>query len=169
MLPDLNQLSAGAESRGSWHWLEAVPLLIAALYYLLSPFFVGITTKGLCDYLDGVDEEWSGDLDAIPPHRSSEALGGVLEWVMDAPQLVPSVLLPLLAVMFVIDSREVVAVVLAVTCLLLSVAALWIYRVSPLQYRAIRLRKYKLVSQYTLVSMVGLLFNLAAAVLVVAN
>ena len=46
-------------------FLESVPLILAAVYYLLAPFFTGLVHRGLIDYLEKVDSEWRGSKCAV--------------------------------------------------------------------------------------------------------
>src|SRR6516164_7597444 len=137
--------------------LQATPLMVAALYYLLSPFFIGRACKGLSDYLKGISSTLTGPTPNVPLHLTPDAVAATCEWVIDAPQLIPTLLLPLAAAVFTLQSQDVPAIVLAFASVVICAATLWIYSVSPLQYRARKLWKY------TIVAVAGVILNAAAA------
>lgn len=138
--------------------LDAIPLMLAALYYLFAPFFLSLTCRGLTDYLKNVSKEWQGMHD-VPPHLTPESIAATCEWVADAPQVIPTLLLPLAAAVFAIQSQDIPAVVLAFASVVICVATLWIYSTSPLKYRSYKFVKGK----YTIVAVVGVALNAAAA------
>ena len=140
--------------------LEAAPLMIAALYYLCSPFFSKHVGKRLNDYLLLVDGEWTGPTNGTPPHRTSQSIGATLDWVTDAPQMVPVLLLPLTASVFAFQGTAA-AIILGFASVLICVLTLWIYFCPPLKYRSLRLIGHR----YTVVSMLGMLLNGGAAAL----
>lgn len=139
--------------------IGAFPVILAALYYALSPFFTELTRKGYTEYLDKVDAEWHGNGAPLPPHRTSEALGANIDWIIDAPQMVPSLLLPLATAIFALSDNDLSAVILSTAAILICVATLWIYSQSPIRYRSFRIVGHR----YTVVSALGIVLNLAAA------
>ena len=142
--------------------LEAVPLLLATAYYAFAPFFSGLASKGLIEYLEKENKEWKGSLDEIPPHLTPGAIAANIDWVIDAPQLVPTLLLPLTAAVFAFKSSDVPTIILAFSSIVITVAALWIYNVSPLKYRSYKIIK----NRYTVVAATGAILNGTAAILV---
>jgi hypothetical protein len=147
------------------HLLEAIPLLLAAFYYLLSPFFSDLVKRGFISYLDKVDSEWHGPDSQMPPHRTSEVLGQNIDWVIDAPQMVPGLLLPLAAAIFALQSNDLSAVVLSFAAVGICAAVLWIYSRSPVQYRSMRFVWHR----YTLVASLGVVLNVAAAIVLMVQ
>lgn len=149
-------------SRSS-HVLASIPLIIAGLYYLLSPFFIRLVRKGLTDYLDKVDQEWQGPKDEIPPHRTSEAIAANIDWVIDAPQMVPALLLPLTAAVFALQNNNTAAIVLSFSVVVICTATLWIYSCSPVEYRSMRLLGYR----YTIIALVSIVLNGVSAAVII--
>ena len=143
--------------------LDAMPLILAAIYYLLAPFFVGLARRGFIDSLTKADMEWKGPDNELPPHRTSEYLSTNIDWIIDAPQMVPSLLLPLAAVLFAFRNSFASAVILALSALGICVATLWIYFRSPLEYRSIGFLGHR----YTLVTASGVILNTGAAILLI--
>jgi hypothetical protein len=139
--------------------LEATPWLLAAFYYLFAPFFIEQARKRLIDYLDKVNEEWQGPKGSIPPHLTSKAIGATTDWVIDAPQLVPTLLLPLAGAVFSIHNNSIAGVILTFGTLVICTLTLWMYTRSPIEYQARRFIWHK----YTLLSILGLVLNLAVA------
>jgi hypothetical protein len=143
--------------------IGAFPAILAALYYGLSPFFNELTRKGYIEYLDKIDAEWHGSTASLPPHRTSEALAANIDWIIDAPQTVPSLLLPLATALFALSNKNLSAIVLSAAVILICVATLWIYSQSPLRYRSLRLLGHR----YTAVSAFGIVLNLGVAVMLI--
>lgn len=145
--------------------LEAMPLILAAVYYLLTPFFVEQVRRGFGASLAQADAEWKGPDQPLPPHRTTEYLGTNIDWIVDAPQLVPCLLLPLAAVLFSFRDSAATAVILSLSVVGICAAALWIYTRSPLAYRSLGV----VGGRYTPVTAAGLVLNLGAAILLVAR
>jgi hypothetical protein len=144
--------------------IAAFPVILAALYYALSPFFTELTRKGYTEYLDKVDAEWRGNSVPLPPHRTSQALGTNIDWIIDAPQMVPCLLLPLATAIFALNDNGLAAVILSAATILICVATLWIYSQSPIRYRSFRIIGHR----YTVVSAFGIVLNLTAAAMLLA-
>lgn len=142
--------------------LEVVPLAIAAFYYLLSPFFNGLVRDGFVNYLEKTDDEWQGPITGLPPHRTTEALSANIDWVIDAPQMIPGLLLPLTAGIFALADQDAAAAILAFATVLICAATLWIYTRSPVEYRSLRLIGHR----YTVVSVLGVILNAVTAMLI---
>lgn len=157
--------STNASVSHSSRLLEAVPLLLATAYYLSEPFFTSLAAKGLIEYLDKGNREWQGSLDELPPHLSPKAIAANVDWIIDAPQLVPTLLLPLTAVVLAFTDNDVPTVILAFSSIVIPIAALWIYNISPLKYRSYKIVKNK----YTVVAATGVLLNGVAAGFVLAR
>jgi hypothetical protein len=147
------------------HLLEAIPLLLAAFYYLLFPFFSDLVKQGFINYLDKVDSEWRGPDSPVPLHRTSEALGQNIDWVIDAPQMVPGLLLPLAGAIFALQSNDWSAVVLSFASIGICAAVLWIYSRSPVEYQSMRFVGHR----YTLVAGLGVVLNVAAAIVLLVR
>jgi hypothetical protein len=143
-------------------FLEATPLLLGALYYIMTPFFGKLVRRGYISYMEKVEREWRGPKAPLPPHLSPEALAANIDWLIDAPQMVPTLLLPLAAAVFALQNTAISSIVLAFSAVGVSAAALWIYSRSPLEYRSLRFVK----NRYTLVSLLGIVLNMGAAILV---
>jgi hypothetical protein len=144
---------------GTSRLFVATPLLLAAVYYLFSPFFVQQTRQRLIDYLEKVDREWEGPRDGLPPHLEPQAIGATADWVIDAPQMVPTLLLPLAGAVFAFNENGISGVILAFATVIICAATLWIYTRSPVEYRARRVIWHK----YTTVSALGIILNLLVA------
>jgi hypothetical protein len=147
---------------GALRLLEATPLLLGALYYAMTPFFAQLTRRGYKTYMEKIEREWQGPKVSLPPHLDIEALAANIDWLIDAPQMVPTLLLPLAAAVFALRDSSISSVVLAFAAICVSGAALWIYSRSPLEYRSLRF----LGNRYTVVSALGVILNAAAAVLI---
>jgi hypothetical protein len=145
--------------------LTAIPSSVAALYYALSPFFGRLVCTGLADYLGKVDHEWQGSLAGVPPHRSTEAISAIIDWVVDAPQMVPALLLPLTTAVFALRNKSAAAIVLSFSVVGICAATLWIYSCTPLEYRSKRL----IGRRYTVVALAGVILNIASATVVVLS
>jgi hypothetical protein len=145
--------------------LEATPLLLATLYYILTPFFSGLGYRGYVSYLGKVNNEWQGPKVPLPPHLAPEALAANVDWLVDAPQMVPTLLLPLAAAVFAFHDSTISSIVLAFAAIVICVAALWIYSRSPLEYRSLRF----IGNRYTVVAALGIVLNGTAAVLLIVH
>jgi len=143
-------------------FLEAVPFLLAATYYMFGPFFISQVRQKLVDHLKKVGDEWKGPQDS-PPHLTPRAIAVTAEWTIDAPQVVPTLLLPLAGAVFALRSSSISAAVLAFAALVISVFCLWIYAQSPLEYRAHRY----IFHRYTILSMLGIILNLVIVIVLV--
>jgi hypothetical protein len=141
--------------------LEAVPFVLAVLYYLFSPFFIGQARKGFIAYMEKADAEWQGDKALIPPHLKPKAVAANVDWIVDAPQMIPIILLPLAAAVFVLKGVAS-EVILAFATIVICVLTLWIYSCSPIEYRALRIVRHK----YTLASALGIVLNMATAIVI---
>lgn len=157
--------SASSHSQGPSKLLDATPLFLAALYYALTPFFSQQVRSGYIDYLQKVNSEWQGPKASIPPHLAPEALAANTDWLIDTPQMVPTLLLPLAAAVFALHDSDLSGVVLAFAAIVICAAVLWIYSRSPLQYRSLRF----VGNRYTLVPALGVVLNAAAAVLLLTR
>lgn len=142
------------------HLLEATPLLLAAFYYLLAPFFSDLVRQRFIVHLEKMDREWSGPEVQLPPHLTSAGLEQNIDWVIDAPQMVPGLLLPLAGAIFAFRDSDLSAIILAFATISICAAALWIYSQSPVKYQSIRFAGHR----YTLVAALGVLLNGIAAV-----
>lgn len=140
--------------------LHSTPSLLAALYYLSAPFFVRLTRRGYTDYAAKVDEEWQGPK-YTPPHLEPKAVAESIDWMIDAPQVVPTLLLPLAAAVFAIRDSAISSIVLAFASIAISICAVWIYSISPMEYRTFRIPK----TGHTLVAVLGIVLNTTAAIL----
>lgn len=151
-----------AESEGiGVRLLDSMPLILAAIYYLLAPFFIGLVRRGFIDSLSKADREWKGTDHPLPPHRTSEHLATNIDWIIDAPQMVPSLLLPLAAVLFALRNSVAAAIIFSLSTLGICAATLWIYSQSPLEYRSLGFVRHR----YTLVTASGVILNFGAAIL----
>jgi hypothetical protein len=160
---------SGAESKtdttGASKLLVAAPFLLAALYYAISPFFAQQVRRRLADYFDKVNAEWEGPTDCIPPHLKTDAITATTDWTIDAPQMVPTLLLPLAGAVFALNDNNIVGVVLAFATVMICVATLWIYMRSPIEYQARRFAWRR----YTSVSALGLALNIAVSVVLLTT
>jgi hypothetical protein len=154
-----NSPSANTSATGTSRLLVATPLLLAAVYYLFSPFFVQQARQRLIDYLEKVEREWEGPRDGLPPHLEPQAIGANTDWIIDAPQMVPTLLLPLAGAVFAFNDNGVSGIILAFATVIICAATLWIYTRSPVEYRAVRMIWHK----YTVVSTLGIVLNLLVA------
>jgi len=151
--------SANTSATGTSRLFVATPLLLAAMYYIFSPFFVQQARQRLIDYLEKVDREWEGPRDGLPPHLEPQAIGANVDWIIDAPQMVPTLLLPLAGAVFAFNDNGISGVILAFATVIICAATLWIYTRSPVEYRARRVIWHK----YTVVSALGIVLNLLVA------
>jgi hypothetical protein len=145
--------------------LDATPFLLATLYYLLTPFFTELVRRGLVGYLNDLDAEWQGPDVSRPPHLTPQAIASNIDWIVDAPQMVPTLLLPLAGAILALTNGDIVSVILSFSVLLVAAAALWIYTRSPVQYRSFRLIKHR----YTIVSILGIALNAGTAALLLST
>src|SRR5690349_9111610 len=99
--------SVSADTAGNSRLLVATPLLLAALYYLFSPFFAEQARQRLIDYLEKVDREWEGPKINLPPHLEPQAIAANADWLIDAPQMVPTLLLPLAGAVFAFNENGI--------------------------------------------------------------
>ncbi len=149
--------------------LQSAPFFLAALYCVMSPIFTALTAKAITDQLVGGFRTWSGDRD-VPLHLDPKLIARLSDWTADAPQVVPTLLLPTAGLIFSVGSPPFAALVLAGSALLLPAATLWVYSMHPLDYRQIRCGRVTFGSKHwqglTLVPFVGAILNAAAGVAV---
>lgn len=145
-------------------FLQATPFLLAAFYYLLSPFFIQQTRRRLTDYFEKINAEYVGPKDPVPPHLSPEAIGATADWIIDAPQVVPTLLLPLAGAVFSLHDNSIAGIIVAFAAVIVCVATLWMYTRSPIEYQARRF----IWHTYSLVSVVGIILNLLVGIILLA-
>jgi hypothetical protein len=143
--------------------LRATPSLLAALYYVSAPFFSRMTRQRYVDHAEKVGREWQGSVANIPPHLDPKIIAENIDWVIDAPQVVPTLLLPLATAVFAIRDSAVASIVLAFSSIGISIFALWMYSKSPVEYRSLRIPTTK----HTIVAVLGIVLNISAALLLI--
>ena len=152
----------------------ALPFFVAAGYYSVSPFFGRITRQTIQEYLEKVSASWQGPT-TDASHLEPASLAQLTDWITDAPQLIPTLLLPIAGALFAVTtSANASNAILAGAVLVLSIAAVWIYHYNPVKYGQKRLlpKKYTPVflrQKYTLVSFAGLVLNLAVGVVLLIS
>ena len=138
----------------------AVPFLLATVYYLFTPVLSALTEDRIKQYFANALLQWRGPQGAATPdHLSPASVARICDWAADAPQLVPTILLPLAGVLFAVAaSRDIAVAIAAVTSIIVSVGALWIYHQNPIRYSARRF----IMGRYTIVASLGIVLNLVA-------
>lgn len=136
-------------------FLVSFPFLLAAVCYLLSPAFSSLAKRRLGESAQ------AGESIAVPKDGSTGRLLSILDWAIDAPQVVFVGLLPLVAFLFAIPASPW-ALPAALTASVLTIAALvGILLVEPQRYVAFARTRFR----FTPVAICGLFLNLVIFVI----
>ena len=145
--------------------LLAAPFVIAVAYYLVSPYFSRRAIIGFENHMKRVESEHvhPDDLDVRGHEAELEINEAIheraLEWVVDAPQIVPTILLPVAGLLFAAITAPKIALLVALIAAVVTAAAtLWIYSENPIVYRSRRL------GGYTCVALLGMALNTLSVV-----